>query len=306
MRFGAGELAAVALGVAICSALLNYLLARWSAAWGLVATPTESRWHKLPTPNTGGIGILAACALAYLALVPGKYAAIAVAGALLGVAGMLDDRWRFPPYLKLACQSVCALIVVTSGLIVPFSQWHSANAVVTALWLIGITNATNIIDNMDGLCGGVIAIIALFRILATFSGADGPALTMLAILAGGYAGFLVFNWKPARIFMGDCGSMFGGFTLAALCLVDNRAQAPPSARWFGYLTLTFLYPVFDSFLVSVARTARGQSIAVGGRDHSSHILVRSGLSERAVVGLIWIVTVGSALTGLFFYPGAPR
>jgi UDP-GlcNAc:undecaprenyl-phosphate/decaprenyl-phosphate GlcNAc-1-phosphate transferase len=306
MRFGAGELAAVALGVAICSALFSYLLARWSVAWGLVATPTESRWHKLPTPNTGGIGILAACAVAWLLFVPGEYAAIAAAGAALGAAGMLDDRLRFPPFLKLACQSVCALLVVASGLVFPFSPWHAANAVVTALWLIGITNATNIIDNMDGLCGGVIAIIALFRILATFSSGDGPALMMLAILAGGFAGFLVFNWKPARIFMGDCGSMFGGFTLAALCLVGNKTPMHPSVRWLGYLTLTFLYPVFDTFLVSIARTARGQSIATGGRDHSSHILVRSGLSERATVGLIWIVTAGGALTGLLFYPTALR
>jgi UDP-GlcNAc:undecaprenyl-phosphate GlcNAc-1-phosphate transferase len=306
MRFGAGELAAVALGVALCSALLNYLLARWSAAWGLVATPTETRWHKLPTPNTGGIGILASCAVAWFLFVPGEYTAIAAAGAMLGVAGILDDRLRFPPFLKLACQSVCALIVVINGLIVPFSTWHSIDALVTVLWLIGITNATNIIDNMDGLCGGVIAIIALFRIFATFSGGDGPALMMLAILGGGYAGFLVFNWKPARIFMGDCGSMFGGFTLAALCLAGNKTQTHPSVQWLGYLTLTFLYPVFDSFLVSIARTARGQSIATGGRDHSSHILVRSGLSERAVVGLIWIVTAGSALTGLFFYRGGLR
>ena len=141
---------------------------------------------------------------------------------------------------------------------------------------------------------------------AEFAAGDASALIMLAILAGGFAGFLVVNWKPARIFMGDCGSMFGGFTLAALCLVGNGAQAQPSARWVGYLALTFLYPVFDTLLVSIARTARGQSIAVGGKDHSSHILVRSGLSERVTVGLIWIVSAGSALTGLLIYPEAVR
>jgi UDP-GlcNAc:undecaprenyl-phosphate GlcNAc-1-phosphate transferase len=100
--------------------------------------------------------------------------------------------------------------------------------------------------------------------------------------------------------------MFGGFSLAALCLVHNGAHAQPSARWLGYLALTFLYPVFDTLLVSIARTARGQSIAVGGKDHSSHLLVRSGLSERVAVGLIWIVSAGSALTGLLLYPQAVR
>ncbi|MCX6623449.1 MAG: MraY family glycosyltransferase [Acidobacteria bacterium] len=306
MRFSAGELIAVVLCVAICSAFLNYLLARWSAAWGLVATPSESRWHKLPTPNTGGIGILASCALAYFLLVPGEHPVLAAAALVLGMAGMLDDRLSFPPGIKLVCQSVCALVVLASGLVLPVSPWNGANVAITFLWLIGITNATNLIDNMDGLCGGVIAIIALFRICAAFSAKDGSALMMLAILAGGYGGFLVLNWKPARIFMGDCGSMFGGFSLAALCLVGNGTPAQPSARWLGYLALTFLYPVFDTFLVSFVRTARGQSIATGGRDHSSHILVRSGLSERLVVGLIWVVTAGSALAGLFVYPLAVR
>jgi UDP-GlcNAc:undecaprenyl-phosphate GlcNAc-1-phosphate transferase len=306
MTVSAGELAAVVFGVAVCSALLTYFLARWSVAWGLIAVPSESRWHKLPTPNTGGIAILVSCAMAYFLLAPGKHAIIAAAGAALGIAGMLDDRVHFPPGIKLMCQSVCAALVLMSGLVLPVSPWSGLNLAITFLWLIGITNATNLIDNMDGLCGGVIAIIALFRIGATFPAGDSSALTMLSILAGGYAGFLVFNWKPARIFMGDCGSMFGGFSLAALCLVDNGTRTPPSVQWLGYLALTFLYPMFDTFLVSIARTARGQSIAVGGRDHSSHILVRNGLSERATVALIWIVTAGSALTGLLVYPRGVR
>src|SRR5438309_8498419 len=108
MQFSAGDIAAVGLSVAICSAVLNYFLARCSVAWGLVDIPSEARWHKLPTPNTGGFGILASCAVAYLLLIPGEHAVIAAAGVTLGLAGMLDDRLRFPPGVKLACQSVCA------------------------------------------------------------------------------------------------------------------------------------------------------------------------------------------------------
>jgi len=169
-----------------------------------------------------------------------------------------------------------------------------------------ITNAFNLIDNMDGLCAGVVIIVCLFRFwLLAAQGYQADA-ELCGILAAAFAGFLIFNYHPARIFMGDCGSLPVGFALGALTLAGPAPHKGMLLAGFLYPAVTFAYPIFDTALVAVLRKLAGRPISVGGQDHSSHRLVSTGLDERQVVWILWLMTaVGSGL-GLMFYwmPGA--
>lgn len=289
------------LFAALLSGGLTYLLVRWSIWLRLVAQPRADRWHGKATPNTGGLAILIASACGYLSFAAGQYREIAVCAGFVSLLGFLDDRVQLRPLVKFACQSVAVIIVIASGVVFRVAPWEWANLVLTFLWIAGITNAFNLIDNMDGLCAGVAAIICGSRFVLALQNHDEGGALLLAVLAGSVLGFLIFNRKPARIFMGDCGSMFIGFSLGALAI----ASPVPNTRVFVsalfYPALTFLYPIFDTLLVSVLRRSAGRPISVGGRDHSSHRLVSLGLTERKAVWLLWLLSgIGSA-AGLLTY-----
>jgi UDP-GlcNAc:undecaprenyl-phosphate GlcNAc-1-phosphate transferase len=262
---------------------LTWVLIHGSAQLHLVARPRADRWHKKTTPNTGGLAILATAVCCYLVLAPGRYSLIAACAAFVALLGFLDDRIQLRPLLKLGGQSVAALALMAGGLALRVTPWDWVNILLTDLWIVGITNAFNLIDNMDGLCAGVGVIICGSRLVLALESHDAEGALLLAALAGSILGFLIFNHRPARIFMGDCGSMFIGFSLGALAIVSPV----PSKRLFVsalfYPALTFLYPIFDTVLVSVLRRSAGRPISVGGRDHSSHRLVSLGLSERKPV-----------------------
>lgn len=270
------------------SAALSYCLARWSGRLRLVAKPRPDRWHERPTPNTGGLGILIGCAAAYFLFAKTGYGTVAGSAAFVSLLGFVDDRVQLPPYAKLAGQTAAAAIVICGGMILHWTPWYWANVMITAVWIIGITNAFNLIDNMDGLCGGVAAIAAGSGAVLAFLEQDGQRASLLAVLAAACLGFLLFNHKPARIFMGDCGSMFLGFTLACLAAPSPRPGDSMLASF--YALPAFLYPIFDTTLVSVLRRAAGRPISVGGRDHSSHRLVSTGLTDRTAVWVLWAVT----------------
>lgn len=168
---------------------------------------------------------------------------------------------------------------------------------VNFFWLVGITNAINLLDNMDGLAGGVALITAGF--LSIFFWRTGyPELLILSLaLCGSNIGFLVFNFPPAKIFMGDNGSMFLGFTLAVLAIA-RRTQASNIFAIIGVPTLILLLPILDTGLVAITRILRGQSLAVGGKDHTSHRLVAFGLSERQAVLVLYGIAIISGLASI--------
>jgi UDP-GlcNAc:undecaprenyl-phosphate GlcNAc-1-phosphate transferase len=293
-----GYALAVSLGVASLSLLLTHLLIRLSGRLQLTARPRSDRWHKAPTPDTGGVAIFLSCAAAYLAVFRGQYTWIAAGAVVLAAAGFLDDRFQLRPIVKLSVQVLVAALVVSSGVIFPATSFYFVNALFSLLWIVGITNAFNLIDNMDGLCAGVALIICVFRIL--FLAASGHWLDaqLFAVLAAAFAGFLVFNLHPARIFMGDCGSMFAGFTLAALTIAGPLPYTKAFLAGVFYPALTFTYPIFDTVLVSVLRRAAGRPISVGGRDHSSHRLASLGMTERKAVAILWGLTAAGSLAAL--------
>jgi UDP-GlcNAc:undecaprenyl-phosphate/decaprenyl-phosphate GlcNAc-1-phosphate transferase len=295
----AAGMAAISAG--LVSALLTLFLIRFSFRLDLMAQPRVDRWHKQPTPNTGGLAILTAAVIIYMAVVPGHYGQIVTAAVLVSLLGFLDDRIQLNPPIKFAGQSVAALVVIANGVVFRATPWELLNYALSFLWIVGITNAFNLIDNMDGLCGGVTVIISGFRCWFALANGDAACALIMAVLGGSFLGFLVFNYKPAKIFMGDCGSMLAGFLLGALTIASPLPRTGVVLSALLYPALTFLYPILDTVLVSVLRRAAGRPISVGGRDHSSHRLVSMGLSEQRVVWLLWVLTAIGSAAGLVIY-----
>jgi UDP-GlcNAc:undecaprenyl-phosphate/decaprenyl-phosphate GlcNAc-1-phosphate transferase len=217
------------------------------------------------------------------------------AGAVgMAAVGLADDLLKLRPATKLIAQIACASLPVYAGLEIP--RLHPILSVVASiLWIVGITNAMNLLDNMDGLSAGVAAMAA--ATLAVHGSTWGnPMLTAAAAALGGACvGFLLYNFHPASIFMGDTGSLFIGYSLGVLSLIDMKARPLAAMSSLVVPVFVFLVPIFDTTLVTVARLVSGRSPAQGGSDHSSHRLVSLGIPERkAVVGLWALAATGSA------------
>lgn len=263
--------------------------------------PRHDRWHKRPTPSSGGVSIFLAVGVVYVTCFLGEHTGIAIGAAAIWALGVLDDIVRLPPWAKLLGQGSISTAVVYSGVVFHATPWLPANYAFSVLWLVVITNAFNLIDNMDGLCAGVTVIIALFRFSLLTARGDWVDAQLVLLIAGAYAGFLRWNYRPARIFMGDCGSMFAGFTLAALTIATPIAHTKAFVAGLFYPALTFTYPIFDVCLVSILRKLAGRPISMGGRDHSSHRMIYLGLSETKTVWMVWLLTAFGSAAGLFVH-----
>lgn len=276
---------------ALISMVCTSILVRWSAQLGLVAPPRADRWKQEVKPNSGGIAILLGVAIPW-ALMTSRSASLG-AFCLLGLAlaGFLDDRRELSPATKVLLQLCTAIALISQGTVWRVTGVSVVDASLTALWIVGITNAFNLIDNMDGVCAGVTAIVAGAETVVAVKDGIGPHAVLLVLIAGANIGFLVFNHSPARIFMGDCGSLFNGFALAWLSLPTASASIGRSLLANVSPLLLLSYPIFDTVLVSVLRWKAGRSIFIGGKDHSSHRLVLLGLTERQAARVIWMLAL---------------
>src|SRR5690606_24006399 len=296
-------LAAAALGAFALTLLLVPVCRLIAVGTGAVAHPQRDRWNTRPTPLLGGVAIVVATLVTTLFIVPAAPIAPLLIGAvLMFVVGLVDDYRTLRPSTKLAAQIVLASGLVATGARLEWTSSLSADAVLTIVWIVGVTNALNLLDNMDGLCGGIACIAAVSLSLAfVTTGLGMPPLVVSVALAGALAGFLIFNVQPASIFMGDSGSLFCGFLLAALSLELPRVGIHPSnfLAIVGAPLLLLLVPILDTVLVTVARILSGRSPSQGGRDHSSHRLVAIGLPERSAVFVLWtLAAVGAAMAWL--------
>jgi UDP-GlcNAc:undecaprenyl-phosphate/decaprenyl-phosphate GlcNAc-1-phosphate transferase len=289
---------ALALGAGGLALGLTWLQIRLNRVLRLTAAPREDRWHRNPTPSSGGIAIFCAMGLSYALWFRGQHAPVALGAAALWLLGLVDDLLGLPPWAKLLGQSTASALVVASGVVFHATSSTAFNLMFSFLWLVGITNAFNLIDNMDGLCAGVTVIIAAFRFSLLALAGSWTDANLCALVAAAYGGFLILNRNPARIFMGDCGSMLAGFSLAALTIASPLAHTKAFVAGVFYPALTFAYPIFDTMLVSVLRKAAGRPISVGGRDHSSHRLVSTGLSESRAVAILWALAATGSAVGL--------
>jgi UDP-GlcNAc:undecaprenyl-phosphate GlcNAc-1-phosphate transferase len=193
---------------------------------GLVAAPRQDRWHSKPTPLLGGVAIYLAFVAGFCFFGPrttGAYAILA-GGTLLVITGLVDDILHIKPYTKLVFQLIAASILVYFGLHLPFVEYQLVNDVLTIFWLVGITNALNLLDNMDGLAGGISAIACVFLAVTFLLNGQIQEAVLPAMLGAAALGFLVFNFSPASIFMGDSGSMFLGFLLSGTALLSDTGR----------------------------------------------------------------------------------
>lgn len=237
--------------------------------------------------------------LAYAVFVPevSLPAALLAGSALMFIVGIYDDLKPLTPPVKMAGQLLAAGIVVFSGYRTSFFSSELLNILLTVVWLVGITNAINLLDNMDGLAGGISFITACLLSFFFWRTPGQETFMLLSLaLAGAILGFLIFNFPPASIFMGDSGSLFLGFTLAALAIA-RRPQASNVFAIMSVPTLIFLLPILDTTFVTFTRLLRGQSPAQGGRDHTSHRLVAFGLSERQAVLVLYTLALGAGVAG---------
>jgi UDP-GlcNAc:undecaprenyl-phosphate GlcNAc-1-phosphate transferase len=293
----------VAISIAFTASLLLVPVVRvLSIRLGKVSPPRDDRWHVNPTPSLGGIGMFLAfvLAVAVTSLIGQGWdhlqlSLLAGSALMLGM-GLVDDLKRLTPPVKLMVQILAASAVIFFGGIINFFPWGFANIILTFFWLVGITNAINLLDNMDGLAGGVALIAAGFLGYFFFRANTSGLLVIALALCGSILGFLIFNFPPAKIFMGDSGSLFLGFTLAALAVV-HRPRASEVFTVIGVPTLLFMVPIVDTTLVTITRILRGQSPAQGGTDHTSHRLIAFGLTERQAVIFLYLVGLVSGVTG---------
>jgi UDP-GlcNAc:undecaprenyl-phosphate GlcNAc-1-phosphate transferase len=258
--------------------------------------PGEHKSHSRVTPYLGGLAIIVAAHAGTLAghAIDSTTGRVLMVATLLGAVGLLDDSFPLRPLPRLGCQVAAAAVILGAGVRFEVLASPVADGVVSVVWLVVVTNALNLVDNMDGLCAGTAAIATLgVAGVALAAGQVSLAVTAVAI-TGACIGFLSFNWRPAIIFMGDAGSMFLGASVAALTL----AVHPPggaAARIIVPLLIIGL-PALDTTTVTLGRARRGISVMQGGRDHLSHRLVAQGLRRRTAVRLLLAVElVGVAL-----------
>ncbi len=299
----------IALTALPACALAIWLILRAPLPQRLVAAPRGDRWHEQATPVAGGVGIFAGLLVGILAALAtgavdssSELWGIVGGGAILFVAGLIDDAYHLKPLAKLAAQFGAAALVLSTGTHVQVVSNDLIAAVFGLVWLVALTNAFNLLDNMDGLAS-TLALIAgvYFAIDAVTIHPSHTALALSLALVGACAGFIPFNLRPRRpaaIFMGDSGSQLLGFVLAALALSSSWKVAGTTVATLILPVLVLAVPILDTALVTVVRLIERRPVTQGGRDHSSHRLVRYGLSERSAVLLLALVAAALGATSL--------
>ena len=283
---------------------------------GYVARPREDRWHKKTTALMGGIAIYLGMGLPLWLVadfmsvwnrllagsdggtLPSVAAVIWVGATVLFTLGLTDDLINLKPQSKLVGQIIVASIVTFLGFRLNWFSSLTLDTIVTLIWIVGVTNAFNLLDNMDGLCAGV-AMVASLAMAALYFGIDPLAAVVASIMVGACAAFLVFNFKPASIFMGDCGSLVVGYVMAVLSLYHGELGGGNPLAVLAVPMLILLVPILDTTLVTVIRLLSGRKASTGGSDHTSHRLVLMGLSEKDAVLFLYGIGAVAGIAAVF-------
>ena len=279
------------------------LVRRLAFRTDMVDRPGSRKFHTDPTPMLGGLAIYAAVILALIIFGDRFYvnqvAGIVVGATLISFLGLWDDRVALPPWLKLLGQTIPVAILVLSGVQIAIFDQPVLNIALTFTWVLFITNAINFLDNMDGLSAGVSAVAsAYFVLLAALSGQYLVGVLTAALL-GACIGFLVYNFNPASIFMGDTGSLFLGFLLAAVGIKLRFPANVPAVTWM-IPVLVLGVPILDTTLVIISRLRRGVNpFTTAGKDHLSHRLVRMGNTRKESVLLLYLLGCAFGMLAIF-------
>jgi UDP-GlcNAc:undecaprenyl-phosphate GlcNAc-1-phosphate transferase len=313
----------IPVATALVAAALVPLARRLAEGIGAIDHPGERKVHNIPVTRLGGIApavsFWASTGLGFVALKDpfvqkllgeGLQDAPSVGPKLLGIllgsiiafgTGLIDDVFgsRFPAGGKAVGQISAALCVVAGGVSTSFLPTPALNALLTVFWLVGITNAFNLLDNMDGLASGVALIASSVLLVNALSSGENLIAALTLAFIGVLAGFLCFNFNPASIFLGDCGSHFVGFVMASILLLDRYATSS-SSSYFPVLmpVLLLAVPIIDTTTVVIIRLRESRPIYVGDARHLSHTLVARGFSHRGAVLLIYLITLCFGLAAL--------
>jgi UDP-GlcNAc:undecaprenyl-phosphate/decaprenyl-phosphate GlcNAc-1-phosphate transferase len=324
------------VSLTLCAALVppTRVLGR---RFGIVDQPGGRRVHSEPTPRLGGAAIVAA----FLTIVLGGYwismvlgesglarSAFGQAAAMLREAwrveiklfgivagslvvflvGILDDLFgsRFPVLAKLFGQVLAAVIVVAAGVHTTFLPMEWMNVAVTILWIVAITNAFNLLDNMDGLAAGVAFVASLSLFINAWSLGTFFVCLILAAFMGSLLGFLLYNFHPASVFMGDGGSLFIGFAMATITLLETYVSKASSSLFPVLMpVLVLAVPIVDTVTVVIIRSLERRPIYVGDQRHISHRLVALGFSRPSAVLVIYLVTLCLGLGAVSLVDATP-
>ncbi len=289
----------------IFSLLVNYILLRFAQTLGIRNRDEKQvRWNPKEKPSLGGISFYVVFLFAFIFTlqIPGQnqgfnlpIIGILVAATLAFLMGLADDAFNTQPLLKFLTQVFCALILIFSGHSISVFENAFVNYLLTVLWVVGIMNSINMLDNMDGITTLVSILICFFMVavnVSLFNTSSYSTVLSLGVL-GALCGFLVYNFHPSRMFMGDTGSQFLGLFLAVMG-INNCWNDPSPALGAGFpffnlvvVVLVFLLPLTDTVAVVVNRLRAGNSPFVGGKDHTTHHLFFKGLTEKRIAILFF-------------------
>jgi UDP-GlcNAc:undecaprenyl-phosphate GlcNAc-1-phosphate transferase len=312
VELGGWDYAAVFVATLLLSLFLTPLAVRIAVRHEIVDRPSAIKAQRSPVPYLGGAAILLAFTIVILgaSLVDrphsglGELAIILGLAALLALLGLADDLRGLSPWLRLCVEIAAGVVVWATPAGAELFRNDVANLVVTVAWIVGITNAFNLLDNMDGLSAGVAGIAALSIFVLAEDNGQFLVATLAIALAGCAAGFLRSNFHPASVYMGDAGALFLGFLLSVLAL-KLRFVAEPKIVSFGVPIVVLGVPLFDTLLVTLNRLRHDRSPLSGGRDHASHRLVFVGIPVPVTVVLIYGAAASLGVLG-FVLSRQPR
>ncbi|MBL7932776.1 MAG: undecaprenyl/decaprenyl-phosphate alpha-N-acetylglucosaminyl 1-phosphate transferase [Bacteroidia bacterium] len=291
----------------VFSLLINYILLRFAQTLGMRMRDNQQiRWNVDSKPSLGGISFYVVFLFAFIftIILPHKnngfniqIIGILMASTLAFLMGLADDAFNTQPLLKSLTQIFCALIVIFSGHSILIFENQFLNYILTIFWVVGFMNSLNMLDNMDGISSIVSILVCLFMVSVNISlfNTDSYSTTLNLGVLGALCGFLIFNFHPSKMFMGDTGSQFLGLFLAVMG-IDNCWNNPTSPLVNGFaivnpvlVGLVFLLPLTDTITVIINRLKEGRSPFIGGKDHTTHHLFFRGLTEKRIALLFLAV-----------------
>lgn len=293
----------VAATALVCAVAATPIVRRFAWHYNFVDRPSFRKIHTTPIPRLGGVAIYIGFIIALLVLRHryriNEAVGILIGATLVSIIGGIDDRSPVNPLPKLVIQGLAAGIVIYSGVQVGVFRQEWLNIAITVLWFVGITNALNFLDNMDGLSVGIAAIGAAFFLLLAALNDQYLVGALSAALLGACIGFLFYNFNPATIFMGDSGSLFIGFILAAIG-IKLRFRANKDIVTWMVPVMVLALPIFDTTLVTISRLRRGKNpLTTPGKDHISHRLARLTGSNREAVLICYLIAGACGMISIF-------
>lgn len=296
------------LGSFLLTLILVPFIKKLAFKVGAVDNPSQRKVHSKPMPRLGGLAIYIGFVVMVLLTQPINHQIIGLllGGTIIALVGVVDDLMDISPKIKLAGQVVAACVLVAFNIDVSYitHPFHEGEILslkyfsipVTILWVVGITNAVNLIDGLDGLAAGLATIAALTLAIVGYSEGQYLMVALALILAASTLGFLKYNFHPAQIFMGDSGSMFLGFNLSALAIMGFVKSVTVISVFVPILILGI--PIFDTLFAIIRRYFNGQPIFKADKEHLHHCLLNKGFSHKQTVLLIYVVNILLAATGV--------